>query len=254
LRIVTDPYADFRPERTSGEALHEQVSGYLHALMLNGTLPPRTQLPAEPVLSERLGVSRGTLRRATATLIERGLLTQRHGLGTFVADLGLGVEAPFVSEITSLAQSLSLRGVATTTRVLVLDRRPADARVAEQLRVRPGDEVIHLDRVRADPSGPVMRLINVMRPDVIELDDPAQLEDRALYDHFEAGGWVPAEADRTIGAAVADGELARLLDVPVGHPLLHIEQLTTLADGRPLEFSDVWIRGERLRLQVHVRR
>jgi DNA-binding GntR family transcriptional regulator len=40
----------------------------------------------------------------------------------------------------------------------------------------------------------------------------------------------------------------------VGHPLLHIEQRSLLADGRPLEFSDVWIRGERLRLEVEVSR
>lgn len=206
------------------------------------------------MLADRLGISRGTLRRATATLLEQRLLVQRHGRGTFVADHALGVEAPFVSEITSLAQSLSLRGVSTSTHVLALDRRGADERVAHELGLGAGDEIIHLDRLRSDGDGPVMRLVNVMRPDVVQLDDPAQLEDRALYDLFEDGGTPPAEAPRTIGAAVADVELAQLLDVPVGHPLLHIEQLTTLADGRALEFSDVWIRDDRLKLQVRVRR
>lgn len=248
------PFADFRPDRNSATTLHEQVSAHLHSLMIDGSLPPRTQLPAEPVLADLLGISRGTLRRATATLLEQRLLVQRHGRGTFVADHALGVEAPFVSQITSLAQSLSLRGVSTSTRVRALERRPADGRVAAELGIEPGDEVIHLDRVRSDGDGPVMRLVNVMRPDIVQLDDPAELEDRALYDLFEDGGTPPAEAARTIGAAIADDELAHLLDVPVGHPLLHIEQLTTLADGRALEFSDVWIRDDRLRLQVRVRR
>lgn len=222
--------------------------------MLSGALPPRTQLPAEPVLAERLGISRGTLRRATATLLDRRVLVQRHGRGTFVVDHGLGVEAPYVSGITSLAQSLSMRGVSTSTHVRALSTRPAGERVATALGVAPGTEVIHLDRVRSDPAGPVMRLVNVMRSDTVDLHDPAQLEDRALYDLFEAGGLPPAEATRTIGAAVADEDLAGLLEVPLGHPLLHVEQLTTLADGRPLEFSDVWIRAERLKLQVQVRR
>jgi len=234
--------------------LHEQLSSFLHTLVLRGVLPPRSQLPSEPVLAEHLGVSRGTLRRATATLIERQLLTQTHGVGTFVAEPAVEVEAPFVNEITSLAQSLSLRGVRTSTRVLALDRRPADERAAAELGLRPGEPMIHLDRLRSDRAGPVMRLVNVMRPDVVSLDDPARLAEQGLYDLFESTGTPPGAALRTIGATVADDELSRLLDVPVGHPLLHIEQRTTLADGRPLEFSDVWVRGERLKLQVRVQR
>jgi DNA-binding GntR family transcriptional regulator len=251
---VSDPFSDFRPDRTSAEPLHEQLSAYLQALVVSGVLPPRAQLPAEPVLADRLGVSRGTLRRAIGTLLDRRLLAQRHGRGTFVVDSGPEVEAPFVNEITSLAQSLSLRGVPTSTRVVALEPRPADERVAAALDVDLGDMVIHLDRVRSDPSGPVMRLVNVMRPDVVHLDDPEAVADRALYDLFEASGLSPDSALRTISATVVDEELSALLEVPVGQPLLHVEQRTTLADGRPLEFSDVWIRAERLKLQVQVRR
>lgn len=251
---MPDPFDDFRPDRASVDPLHEQISTFVHARILSGALPPGAQLPAEPVLAERFGVSRGTLRRATATLIDARLLTQRHGRGTFVASAPPDVEAPFLSEITSLAQSLTLRGVRTSTRVLALDRRPAGERVAAELGVETGTPIIHLDRVRADPTGPVMRLVNVMRPDVVTIDDPALLADRALYDLFEERGLPPAAALRTISATVADDELSRLLDVAVGHPLLHIEQRSTTTDGRVLEFSDVWIRGERLKLQVRVAR
>jgi len=251
---VPDPFTDFRADRSAPAPIHEQLSAYLYGLVLSGALPARAQLPAEPVLAERLGVSRGTLRRATATLLERQVLVQRHGRGTFVAGAAADVEAPFVSQITSLAQSLSLRGVRTSTQVLALDRRPAGQRAADELGVEVGTPIIHLDRVRSDPAGPVMRLVNVMRPDVVHLDDPDVLVDRALYDHFEAAGLVPDAASRTISATVADEGLAELLGVPTGHPLLHIEQRTTLADGRPLEFSDVWVRGERLKLQVQVHR
>jgi GntR family transcriptional regulator len=251
---VLELFDDFRPDRTVAEPIHEQVSNYLSVLIVSGALPTGTQLPAEPVLAQQLSVSRGTLRRAVATLIDRGVLAHHHGRGTFVSDTGPDIESPFVSEITSLAQSLTVRGVRTSTEVLVLERRPADARTAVQLDLAAGDEVIHLDRVRSDQTGPVMRLVNVMRPDVVALHDPAQLAGRGLYDLFEAMG-VPADrARRSIGAVVADDELSRILDVLVGHPLLHVEQRSLLADGRPLEFSDVWIRGERLRLEVEVSR
>ena len=33
-----------------------------------------------------------------------------------------------------------------------------------------------------------------------------------------------------------------------GAPLLHLEQLTRAADGTPIEYSDVWLRADRLRV------
>jgi DNA-binding GntR family transcriptional regulator len=250
---VPDPLTGFRLRRDDAEPLHAQVSAHLRALILGGSLAPRAQLPAEPELAARLGVSRGTLRRAITTLLDERLVVQHHGRGTFVT-AGSDVEAPFVHEITSLAQSFSLRGVPSTTRVRTLDHRPAEPRAAAALQVASGDRVLHLDRIRSDADGPAMRLVNVMRTDVVVLPDPSVLTDRALYDVFEELGLPPAAAVRTFEASAADGELAALLEVTVGHPILHIEQLTSLADGRPLEYSDVWIRGDRLKLQVHVRR
>ncbi len=45
-----------------------------------------TQLPAEPVLAQQLGVSRNVLRQAVASLQTMGFLRVNHGSGTFVAD------------------------------------------------------------------------------------------------------------------------------------------------------------------------
>lgn len=42
------------------------------------------QLPAEPDLAVRYGVSRTTLRRAISSLIDEGVLEARHGAGTFI--------------------------------------------------------------------------------------------------------------------------------------------------------------------------
>jgi GntR family transcriptional regulator len=247
------PYLAFRARRAGAAPLHEQVSTYVRAQILAGALPAGSQLPAEPDLAELLEVSRGTLRRAMTTLMGEGLVVQRHGRGTFVA-AGADVEAPFVQQITSLAQSLSMRGVETTTHVRALAQRPATAREAASLGIGDGALVHHLDRVRFDAEGPAMRLVNVMSTDVVAHLDPAGLERSALYDAFEAMGLSPTHARRTFGATVADVDLAAVLEVAVGHPILHIEQVSTLADGRVVELSDVWVRGDRLRLQVEVHR
>jgi len=246
-------YSAFRARRDEVTPLHEQVSRYLHAQILGGTLAARTKLPAEPDLAAQLDVSRGTLRRAMASLMEEGLIVQRHGRGTFVA-ASSDVEAPFVQQITSLAQSLSSRGRPMTTHIRSLDQRPATPREAAGLGIAAGTVVHHLDRVRSDDDGPAMRLVNVMRTDVVPTLDTDSLERAALYDVFDQLGLAPVRALRTFGATVADDELSALLGVPVGHPILHIEQTSTLPDSRIVEFSDVWVRGDRMRFQVEVRR
>ncbi|MEO0710617.1 MAG: FadR/GntR family transcriptional regulator, partial [Pseudomonadota bacterium] len=56
-------------------------------LILRGILRPGERLPSERELSERLGVSRPSLRDAISDLQERGLLSTKAGAGIFVADV-----------------------------------------------------------------------------------------------------------------------------------------------------------------------
>ena len=57
----------------------------LRELLENGTYPPGSQLPPEPDLAQQLGISRSTLREAMRTFEERGRITRRRGIGTFVS-------------------------------------------------------------------------------------------------------------------------------------------------------------------------
>lgn len=69
------------------EKLSQTVVRQIEALILQGVLRPGERLPAERELSERLGVSRPSLRDAIANLQARGLLTSRPNAGIYVADV-----------------------------------------------------------------------------------------------------------------------------------------------------------------------
>ncbi|MDU8912604.1 FadR/GntR family transcriptional regulator [Aestuariicoccus sp. MJ-SS9] len=75
----------FRPVQS--EKLSSAVVRQIEQLILRGVLRPGERLPSERELSDRLGVSRPSLREAVAELHERGLLTSRAGAGIFVADV-----------------------------------------------------------------------------------------------------------------------------------------------------------------------
>lgn len=57
------------------------------ALILDGALRPGDRLPSERKLAQDLDVSRPILRDALSALESEGLITVRHGEGTFVAEL-----------------------------------------------------------------------------------------------------------------------------------------------------------------------
>lgn len=66
--------------------LSDQIAERLEGMIADGTLRPGERLPAERQLSERLGISRPSLREAIQQLASKGLLSTRQGGGTYVAE------------------------------------------------------------------------------------------------------------------------------------------------------------------------
>jgi len=73
-------------ERVPQEKLSTGVVRQIEELILRGLLRPGERLPSERDLSERLGVSRPSLREALSDLQDRQLLVGKAGAGVYVAD------------------------------------------------------------------------------------------------------------------------------------------------------------------------
>ena len=79
----------------------EEIADRIRVLILDGTFPADQPLPAERLLAERFGVSRGSIRDAFRTLETIGLLVTRHGQGTFPQELDVDrLVAPLVSVLS----------------------------------------------------------------------------------------------------------------------------------------------------------
>lgn len=63
---------------------YDEVADYLKEQIMNGTYKPGDRLPSLRELSELLGVGQSTIREAISSLKTMGLVTIRHGEGTFV--------------------------------------------------------------------------------------------------------------------------------------------------------------------------
>ncbi|AKX95158.1 FadR/GntR family transcriptional regulator [Neomoorella thermoacetica] len=79
---------DLRPIRT--KKIYEEIVQQIKDLIGEGNLKPGDRLPSERELSERLAVSRASVREALSALAAMGVIVIRPGEGTFVQNIRNG--------------------------------------------------------------------------------------------------------------------------------------------------------------------
>lgn len=219
-------------DRSGPIPLYYQISSLLETAILSGELPSGSRLENEVALSERLGLSRPTIRRAIQELVDKGLLVRRRGIGTQVVH---GQVTRKVA-LTSLYEDLSGGGQHPTTRVLAIGPHEATAAVSSALGVDKGSEVLHVRRVRLADNVPVAILENYLPPQFLDFDSE-QLEQHGLYQLLRARGASMRVARQTIGARRATGEESELLEIDKGGPLLTAERTAYDNSGRAVEYG-----------------
>src|SRR3954462_14176550 len=167
---------DFALDRGSPVPLYYQLAQQLEAAIEHGVLAPGNLLGNEIDLSIRLGLSRPTVRQAIQSLVDKGLLVRRRGVGTQVVHSQ--VKRPL--ELSSLYDDLEAAGQRPATRVLVNTVVPATAEVAAALNVAEDSDVHRVERLRLAHGEPMAYLGNFIPPGLLDLDT-GQLEATGLY-------------------------------------------------------------------------
>jgi GntR family transcriptional regulator len=233
---------------TSGRA-SEDVRRVLADQIATGDLRPGQRLGAERALATELGVSRTTLRQALAVLEESGMVRRvpGRGGGTFVSK---GKIERDLSRVVGVPAWLRSQGVVAGTRVLSARMSGASESAAQALRLRPGDLVIDLVRIRLADGSPIsveQAMLPADRfPGLLELPLGGSVYD-LLEEHF---GTRPKEAVERIEVVAASPDEAMVLDVAPGAPLLSISRTTTDTADEPIEFSHDLFRADRTRIVV----
>lgn len=202
-----------------------------------GALEPGQVLPSERDLAQQLALSRVTVRKAIAGLVGDGVLRQRHGAGTFVAER---IVKP-LSRLTSFTEDLRARGL--NPHSVFLEREVGEVTPEESMAMNlsPGAEVSRLYRLRYGADEPLA----VERSSIPRavLADPALVVD-SLYEALEKLGCRPVRGLQRLRAVNFNAEQARLLKLPAGSAGLALERRSFLADGRVVEFTRSWYRGD----------
>ncbi|WP_031224530.1 GntR family transcriptional regulator [Streptomyces roseochromogenus] len=224
---------DLRVDRSSPVPLYFQLSQQLEAAIEHGNLTPGSLLGNEIELAARLGLSRPTVRQAIQSLVDKGLLVRRRGVGTQVVHSQ--VKRPL--ELSSLYDDLEAAGQRPATKVLVNTVLPAGAAVAAALGVPEGSDVHRIERLRLAHGEPMAYLINHLPTGLLDLDT-GQLEATGLYRLMRSAGITLHSARQSIGARAATAAEAERLAESEGAPLLTMQRTTFDDTGRAVEFGD----------------
>jgi DNA-binding GntR family transcriptional regulator len=233
--------------------IYQQVADWILQQIQSGAWPEHYQLPSEIDLATRLGVSRGTVRKAIADLLNRGSLVVIHGRGTFVSSRTL--EQSLADRLVAFSEDLIEQGIPYATQVIEQRLIAPPRKIASLLAAEETEQLFLLKRVRTIHQTPIVVLDNYVSirhcPGIEQIDFRTERLFQTLEGRYglELGwGW------RTFQAKRAPEAIATLLGDQAQAPVMYMEQLVYLKNGEPIEYSNIWLRGESFRLSAVVMR
>lgn len=237
-------------DRNSAVPLHLQIERLLRRMLDEAEYRNGKVLPAEPVLANRLGVSRNTLRAAMTRLESEGLLERTPRVGTRVAP-----RRPHVSlaEWYSFSGEMRRQGIDVQDFELLVRNEPAEAEVAAALGIERGTPLWLLHRVRGWDNVPAVLSDSWLHPSIRLTGD----EDfrRPLYQLIgQTAGLTPAISREQITAAQAGPRAGKALRIGKAEPVLVRQRIILDSRRRPLEFNVNYYRTDRYTLTLDLAR
>lgn len=236
---------------SEGVALYAQVREAIREQIANGILKPGEKLKPEEELAVTMGASRMTIRRGIQDLIEEGVLYRRRGVGTFIAHRHIDRNH---NRLSGYIESAAVEGFVPSIEVLVREITGATHLVARALKLREEEPVFRVRTLRLADGEPLAvhdeHVPYKLHPDLLDDD----IENRQLWELLSDHGYPAKRAVQRVEARAADEEIAQLLGIEDGAPVLYKLRTVYSEDGSPVEFAICHNRGDRYSLTTTLSR
>jgi GntR family transcriptional regulator len=241
-------------DRSSSVPLYVQLRDALQKQIEQGVWEPGDQLPGDQELCEVYGVSRTVVRQALQELSFRGNIVRHRGRGTFVAEPKIS-STSLVHSLMGFQEDMDERGLEVRSEVLDKVMLPADTKIAHYLDLEALAPIVKLERLRFVEGEPIVHVTSFLPYDLCPMIMNADLSEQSLYAFLdEECGLRVSRGRRGIEAVAVNEREARLLQIEAGSPVIRMESVSYLLDGRPIEYFDALFRGDRSRFELEVAR
>lgn len=215
-----------------GIMLWRCIADDFEQMILVGKYDNGQKLPVESEIAARYGVNRHTVRRAMSELAARGLVRTERGSGTYVRTDKLDYR---IGERTRFSEIIAAAGHEAEGRLQGHRLEPASEEIAARLGLKPGDDVVRLEIVRAADRVPISVATTWFDGqrfcDAAKIFRQLRSVTRTL-DHYGIGGY--RRKWTRISAAFADAVDAGRLRLSVHRPILVVESLDVTSDDKPV--------------------
>jgi GntR family transcriptional regulator, phosphonate transport system regulatory protein len=235
-------------DTAAGVALWRQVADGIERGIANGSFAAGEKLPGEIEIAETYRVNRHTVRRALATLAERGLVRAERGSGTYV-------EAPKLAyplrSRTRFSEIVGAGGQEPRGQLIDASQDAATRELARALGLKTGDPLIRIETLRSADRTPICistTWLSAERfPDAGAVFASVRSMTKLLA-HYGVRDY--RRASTKITAAIADATDAARLDLALGRPVLVVDATDVDTNGKPLVTKRSRFAAERVEFLV----
>ncbi|HAF63182.1 MAG TPA: GntR family transcriptional regulator [Anaerolineaceae bacterium] len=231
--------------------LYLQLREIIRGKIESGEFIPGASIPSENEFAQKYGLNRLTVRSAIRALVNEGLLQPIQGKGVFVVSKRMDRD---LDKLTGFRQTMRERNVEPSTKVLVKAVRSAGVKYAHILQIEPDDQIYYIKRLNYANEEPVS-IEHIYIPCVLLKDlDKVDLNVFSLYDIYEFNDIRLTTAWQTLSLTTLDAKDARTLKIKPGTAVLLFECVSKDEQGKVIEFSRAYTRGDTARYSVNFSR
>lgn len=212
------------------------------------------RIPFEIDLAEECNVSRMTVNKAISSLVDEGYLNRIKGKGTFIIahssnnikDLG---------ELYSYSEDMQKRDIKPKTKLLsyeLIDN--AKPEIVERMHLNEDDSLHKIVRLRYADEKPISVDYTYIATKYVPDLDYSKLTESMLSFYEEEAGINIEYEDQDITALLSNKELANILGIEIGEPLLKTDGYLTTEDNEIFEHSEVYYVPDWYKLKVRAYR
>jgi len=206
------------------------------------------RLPGEIEIAEIYRVNRHTVRRALASLAERGVVRAERGSGTYV-------EAPRLSyplrDRTRFSEIVGAGGREPRGRLISAVEQPATRDLARQLGVKTGTPLIRVEALRSADRWPICIATSWLAaerfPETARIYRTTGSMTKVLRHHGIADY---RRSTTRVTAAIVEASDAARLELALGRPVLVVDSTDVDPGGKPLLTSHARFAAERVEFVI----
>lgn len=220
------------------------VINYILDNIKNKIYLPGQMIESETELSNKLNISRMTIRKALDTLGNDGIIYKEKGRGTFIS------KRPKYAEFmcgVGFSEEARKRGMTPSTKNATIELIKANEELAQLLNVELNDKLWKVNRVRCFNNIPVVYeceyFIYKQCPDLT-----ISIVTTSIFQHLEKKGISFAYADQKLEAIPCPKKIAKSLEIKQDYPVIKMTLTSYTKNGMAFNYGQEYYRTDKFTL------